>query len=281
MMKKVFSAGLLFLMFQTASAQVNSTVGILDALDKSSDIKIAAGNFDFSLQTTFGGKHVHFEEAYDGMELVVENKSNFTIQGAGAAKTHLLTQPQYGNVIVFRNCSGITIKNLYAGHGPEKGYCRGGVFYFENCSNISIVGCDLYGSGIEGLHFENCSNINVSKTVIRECTYHIMSVFNSSNVTFSSCTFKDNQEFEQLNFMNASNVAFSKCKFLNNKTGVSFPDLDHYFIGIESSSVHFTGCTFKGNKSDFFATKPAMISTFKKNKVEAGQFPKGSTPDLK
>lgn len=271
----------LLLLPGVAGAQSASIQGILEEIDKSSTIKIGAGNFDFSLTIQHAGKHTHYEEAYDGHELIVENKSNFTIQGAGAKKTHLLTQPQYGNVIVFRNCSNITIKDLYAGHGPEKGYCRGGVFYFENCKNINISGCDLYGSGIEGLHFENCANVNVSKTIIRECTYHILSAFNSSNINFKWCTFKDNQEFEQLNFMNAANVLFSKCKFLNNKAGVTFPDLDYYFIGIESSSVQFNGCTFKGNKADYFATKTAMISGFSKNKVDAGQFLKGPVPSVK
>jgi hypothetical protein len=267
------------LMVSAAAAQTTSVAQLLKELDESSAITIPAGSVDFSQMNFYGGKHVGYQECYDGHELVIENKNNFSITGAGISKTHLITQPSYGHVIVFRNCNNITIANLFAGHGDEKGYCRGGVFRFENCTNVTITNVDMYGSGTEGIGMQDCSNFNISKSIIRECTYYISSMESCSNILFSGCKFIQNQEFEMLPVNNSKNVTFIKCRFQNNICGVSFPDLEFFFVNATGSSISFLKCRFSGNKATYFCNDESQVTGFKGNKVASGQFAKGGIPE--
>lgn len=214
-------------------------------------------------QAATTSKKVFYVEEFDGPELHIANVQNLSIV-AGLEIVILQVDPRYANVISFERSSGITLKGVTFGHS-EEGYCSQGVLGFENCSDIVVDRCDLYGCGTEGINVQGCSNVMFKATKIRDCSYHIMHVGNSSHVTFDSCQFFRNREFNQVNIFGCSNVLFDNCMFANN-TGelfnidcpVTMRDCvilhDDMFMGDDSGNIEYINCITE----DYFNSEQAL-----------------------
>jgi hypothetical protein len=198
------------------------------------------------------GSNYRFDEEHDGYELVIFGVKNLNIIGLGSAQVKITTEPQYGDVIVFENCEQITIENINAGHGPEKGYCTGGVFNFLRCKNITINQSTLYGSGMEGITAEGVRNLICNNTTITGCTYSIMTLNNSTGFQFNSCEFTENQEFDLINIANCNGIKFTSCIISDNIT--STDDVSKYslFNVNRSKDVILKDCKVEGNKMAYF-----------------------------
>ena len=165
------------------------------------------------------GPKVFFVEETDGPELHIANMKNLTIE-AGIDIVQVLSEPRYANVISFDNCTDLKIKGVTFGHTDE-GYCSQGVLGFYGCEDVSLERCDLFGCGTEGIIVEECEDFEMSACKIRDCSYHIMHLSESINVTFKDCQFFRNREFTLVNVSVCSNVTFRNCMFANN-TGPLF-----------------------------------------------------------
>jgi len=196
-------------------------------------------------------KKVFYVEEFDGPELHIANVQNLKIV-AGMDIVILQIDPRYADVISFSRCSGITLKGITFGHS-EEGYCSQGVLGFDNCSDVTVDRCDLFGCGTEGICVSNCTNMMFKATKIRDCSYHIMHLGNSSHITFDSCQFFRNREFNQVNISECTNVLFDNCMFANN-TGelfnvdcpVTMRDCvilhDEMFWGDDDGNVEYINC---------------------------------------
>jgi Right handed beta helix region len=160
-----------------------------------------------------GTSKVGWNSVFDGKEISISNVEDFEIQGESGA---LLAHPRYAWVLSFVNCRNITISDITMGH-LTSGYCQGGVIRFVNCSGIKIKSCDLYGSGTYGFEFNGCSDIDVDRTTVRDCSYGILQISNSSSVTFTDCKFANNREFDLCTFIGkVEQIMFRKCSFERN-----------------------------------------------------------------
>lgn len=153
---------------------------------------------------------------FSGMEMNIIHLNNLEIVGAGEERPKIVIEPHYSNVLTFTNCNGITLRHLEIGH-TEEGYCTGGVLNFNNCKNIKIDDCDLYGCGTEGITASTTETLECTRTIIRDCSYSILSLYGGSNFKFIDCDFHDNRQFSLINTSQyPSNVQFSKCRIRNN-----------------------------------------------------------------
>ena len=157
-----------------------------------------------------------YYDNFDGAALAVVGYPNLTITGNGDIRPTILSQPRYADVLTFDKCPNLTLDNIILGH-TEEGYCEGAVVSIINCYGVTVKGCDLFGCGTEGFIIKNSVNISVQNTTVHDCSYHTMHVQGCENVTFNSCTFCDNRQFEQINIDNCNNVGFTNCSFLNLK----------------------------------------------------------------
>jgi hypothetical protein len=222
---------------------VSNAKEFVEAIGPQRTIIVEPGEYDLSSVSGMSGEYFSFEEAYDGMELEIAGVTGLKIEGAEKWQSHLITRPQYGHVIRFKGCQGISISNIKAGHGPESGYCTGGVFLFEGCQGIKIEGCHLYGSGTEGLTIMRSQSVSVDETIIKSCTYSIMSLSQSQGITFNKCKFFDNQEFELVNISECDGITYKNCEFDRNRT-------EYAFFNVESSNnVVLKKCSFDANKA--------------------------------
>ena len=223
------------------------------------------------------GANYRFNDADsdDSYELVIFGVSNMKIEGLGNEPVKIITKPEYGNVLVFENCNNITIENIEAGHGPEKGYYIGGVFKIINSTNFTINKSIMYGSGIEGITAENVTGLKCNNSIIRECSYGIMTLYECFDFEFNNCEFSDNEEFDLVNISNCTNVKFSICTFVNNKTSTNYDFVEYAVFNVdESKSISINDCLIKNNVANFFYKKEGSIE-LNNIKLENNLFEKG------
>ncbi len=262
-------------------AQTNKVIVVdnanqfVDAIGSDRTIQLKGNTIYLSeVDETKSGEKYIFEEEYDGHELVIFDVTNLKIIGATDNPVKIVTKPVYGDVIVFENCDNITIENVDAGHGPEKGGCSGGVFNFINSKNITINKSILYGSGIEGITAQNVTYLKCNNTIIRGCTYSIITLNNCNNFEFNDCEFSDNEEFDLVNIHNSKTIKFYSCAFSNNRTGTDEYSDYSLFNVTNSTAVSLKDCKIESNLTSYFCKKENTVE-MTNTKLENNSFKKG------
>lgn len=225
------------------------------------------------------GLNYRLEEIWEGgseYELTIFGVSNLKIEGLGDQPVKMITKPEYGSVLIFENCNNITIENIEAGHGPERGNCIGGVFKINNSKNFTINKSIMYGSGVEGISAEKVTGLKCNNSIIRECTYSIMTLNNSNDFEFNSCEFTDNEEFSLVRIFNCNKLIFNACNFTNNRTDIGNEDYYDYAIldVSQSTSIRLKDCVIKDNVANYFCKDKNSIE-LQNAKFENNLFTKG------
>jgi len=267
----------MFVTFSITAQTVNTAEEFVKAIKSNATVTLSES--DFHVSKIFSGEgNTSLQECYDGQELVISDVKNLTISGT-SLKSHLITEPRYGYVLIFKNCENITIENITAGHGPQKGSCTGGVFSFENCKNVTIDNCVLYGSGTEGLTLHKVTDFTLQNSVIKECTYSIISASSSSSVSFNNCSFFENQEFDLINLDHCKDFTFKKCEIKNNKTtdGRNIPSYCNYSLfNLDKATQNITlvKCKITGNTTCYFSNSKTSLK-LKRTKLKNNTFVNG------
>jgi Putative cell wall-binding domain len=243
---------------------------LIQSIAPNTKIVLKAGDYNLLEPKVLDNKYVEYDKVFDGYEIVIKDMSNLTIEAEKGAKVNLLIDPRYAYVMSFTNSNNINISGIVAGHYPNKGECIGGVFKFEGCKDIKIDTADLFGCGTEGLTLDKVDNLQFANSIIRDCSYGIMTVNNSTNINFNNSALKDNEEYYSFN-VSHSDINFQKCSITNNKILSDYSDsflfnLDIYskvsvsdstiedntakVLTNEKSNITFENVTFKGNNFD-------------------------------
>lgn len=256
---------------------VNTAKDFIRAIASNTTIQLKGATIYLSeLSQDNSGEYFRFNKEFDGYELVIQNVDNFKIVGLGEKPVKIITKPVYGDVLVFENCNNITLENIDAGHGPEKGGCTGGVLNFINSNEISINNSIMFGSGMEGIATSKVTSLKCSNSIIRGCTYSIMSLNDSRDFEFTNCEFSDNQEFDLFNINFCQNIKFFNCSINNNRTGTeSYSDYAIFKID-NSTGVLLKNSTITSNKSVYFCSDENVLEVkqteFANNHFDRGKF---------
>jgi hypothetical protein len=260
---------------QNEVVRVTTIEDFFRAIRSNRTMQLETGTYSLTdLSPSIRQENAYFEEIYDGYELVISNVENFKIVGLGNQPARLLTSPRYGEVIRFRNCNHISLENIEAGHGPEKGICSGGVFNFSESQDININQCILFGSGTAGLRAYNVKNLNCKNTVIKDCTYHILVLADSENIQFKECQFTNNREYNLVNVRNSQAITFKKCLFQGNFS-IEYSSL---FCVQESRPIELIDCKIEDNKVGYFASNNELVKLIN-TQLQNNQFREQGTLD--
>lgn len=195
--------------------------------------------------------YVKWEATYEGPQLAVAGVSNLTIQGAGNAPAHLVIEPRVAFVIHFINARNVTVENVRAGH-REPGGCQGGVLYFEASENVRVRQSILYGCGTEGVRLQEVKGFSCEETTITDCSYYIMTLLDSTDVTFARSHFTDNAEFDGIRIVRCGNVLFDGCEIRRNGGNTSRYLLNGLFCVFNSDGVKVKDSVIEDNTADYF-----------------------------
>ena len=117
---------------------------------------------------------------------------NLSIIGQWKDKTTLQVEPRYEDVQCFEGSSNIRISDLTAGHRKDApGSCAGNVFKLQNCGEVTIENCGLFGCGVVGLQAQSCSGFTVRDTEIYECSTSGLSLGDCDHFVFEDCVIRD------------------------------------------------------------------------------------------
>ena len=225
-------AALVLLLPHTGSAAgktvfVNNVYELMEALADDTEIVLAPGRYNISewergneaqkLVHPFGYNELSPAGLYRDYGLEICGFRNLAIRGRDTASVtaEIVQEDRYEPVLNFRNCHGLQLANLRAGHVQGKGYCSGAVLNFAETSGVEIRNADLYGCGTYGYEARNCHGITVYDSVIRDCTYGLISASNSTGLRCLRTTFKDTRTDLQLLWMESSQVELTDCVFDN------------------------------------------------------------------
>lgn len=179
---------------EDGKVHVTTVDEFLAAIAPDTTIYLEPGVYDLSTAAGCGVTETDrycWDLRFDGPSLVITGVDGLTIEGAGAESVTIAAVPRYADVLGFERCAGLTLRGFTAGHTEEKGYCTGGVLYFDLCDDAVIDGCALFGCGIMGITAGSCADMNVSNTEIYDCEYGAVTL-NDSNAVFDNCDIHDN-----------------------------------------------------------------------------------------
>ena len=179
---------------EDGKVHVTTVDEFLAAIAPDTTIYLEPGVYDLSTAAGCGVTETdryHWDLRFDGPSLVITGVDGLTIEGAGAESVTIAAVPRYADVLGFERCADLTLRGFTAGHTEEKGYCTGGVLYFDLCDDAVIDGCALFGCGIMGITAGSCADMNVSNTEIYDCTYGAVTL-NDSTAVFDGCDIHDN-----------------------------------------------------------------------------------------
>jgi len=295
--------------------KVKTVDEFLKAIAPNTEIELAEGEYDLSKASDYAKQsgsdyyswNNNISDGANTAELIIKNVEGLTIRGAGAGKTTIAAVPRYANVIRFTGCNNLSVSDLTAGHTREPGECTGGVFLLENCTDINVDKCGLYGCGTIGVAAENSKNLNVTGCDIYECSYGavevrdcndvlvrgcdihdhgtrevgesayiLFSVNNGTGFTVYNCKIHDNKAEELLYASLAKNVYFLS----NEVTKNTFKDCTFCF---EQNGATVDGCHFEGNYSkDWYKVNTNVrAADLNGNKLEDAQFKDMELRDIK
>lgn len=179
----------------------------LAAIAPNAEIIIDAKEIDLSTAKDYGGgpqKYYRWMENFDGPGLMITGVKNLTIRSKdGKTKNHTVCAvPRYADVLYFSSCENLVLSGFTAGHTQEPGECTGGVLTFENCMNVTVNDCGMYGCGILGVNAANCTQITLRKCDIYECSYGGISMYGTTGIILQDCSFRD---------LGGNNIQLSGC----------------------------------------------------------------------
>ena len=176
--------------------RVKTVDELLAAIGPDRTIVLNGRLFDLSAASGYGsvaGEYWFWQESYDGPALVIQGVSGLTIKAADKdpKETVLSAVPRYADVLSFRSCSDICLTGFTAGHTKEPGSCSGGVLFFQDCDDIRVEDCRLYGCGVLGVQCSNCSSFTSNRTEIYECSQGAVYMYMTKGIHFSECDIHD------------------------------------------------------------------------------------------
>ena len=241
---------------------VTNSKELLEAIGNYKKVILADGEYNLSKVTDMeSNPNIVTQNLYDGTEYIVFETTELILEGAEGGNATIVIEPRYANALSFMYSDHITIKNITAGHTVEPGHCLGGVFRFDDCSDIFIDNCHLYGCGTYGITAVSSERMNVENTEIYECTYGLVELLQSEDIFFDNCIFRDSEEFSMFSINECSNVGVYNSLIKNNESGEYSSLVSSY----ESEKVHFKKCEFENNIYFYFSTEDVYFENCKGN----------------
>lgn len=270
----IFLCSIHLLAAQT-TVTVSTSEELIKAIGSDRTIYLNTGDYDLTDQYSLTTDFVSWEGEYDGSQMVITNVKNLKIIGKPNAK--VLVSPQYTWVMKFVDSENIVMDNYTMGH-TVGGYCTGGVVSLNNCTNVKITGCKLFGSGTYGMEINDSKNITLEKSDVYKCTYGLLLMNSSTNCNFIKTRFRETGEFDLITITNCTEVNFKTCVFEKNVSSNYFFRLDSDYYEYEtnktggSANITINTCIFRDNKVSYFTTDYSNKLTIGDNRFERNDF---------
>ncbi len=252
---------------------VTDVTGLLNALAPGALIEIDADELALDSAPDHGfdysdGAYTWESLGWGEYALVLRDLDGLTIRSGREGGTSLTTGATNANVLTLRSSKGITLEALTLGHRGESGICMGDVLFCDNCEDLLIRGCDLFGCGVTAVNAWMCTRLTLEGCTLRDCTSSAVNAVLCTNVQVRDCeilrcgkgygigtlcvascngfalinsTVRDGDGSCLLDEMNSSSVALLGCE----ATGSKFSEA---LFRIYDGGVTVSGCALADNE---------------------------------
>lgn len=229
--------------------RVGTAEEFVQAIGSNRIIRLEPGSYDLSACKRVSTPSVTWQNIHGDFELVIRNVENLSIEGPAASTARLLVRPINANVLIFKDCAKIAVRNIEAGHSPETGGCTGAVLCFIDCREVTIENTVLYGSGSYGLVLTRANGLLFKDSIIQGCSYGIISAVSSKNLDFERSKFQYNEEFDMFELQDCGQVVIALCEITNNKISSSI--LGCALFDLLNTEVRLVSTLVAGNSGDY------------------------------
>lgn len=206
---------------------VHNVDEMMESLADNTEIVLAPGEYNLSnwQEKEFSERLLHCFGYYDsapaglylgdGYTLDIAGFKDLTIRGLDTETitAEIVTEFPYTPVLKFINCRNLKLSHLRIGHKLKKGFCDGAVLKLDSVTHMTMDHMDLYGCGTYGYEARFCSSILLRDSVIRECSYGLVSAADCQNLKFLRTTFKDMETDLPLFALIRSRLELTDCTF--------------------------------------------------------------------
>ena len=233
---------------------VSTAKELLENIGSNKTIVLTASSYNLSNVTSFSNSFVRKSEYTTGYEII--NVENMIITGEAS----IVINDRYADVLLFDNCKNIELIGLTVGHTQINSTykCDGSVVRLQDCNNVTITSCNLFGCGAVGLNVWDSTNILLRDSDIYDCNYAGISA-GRSQLSVENCEFYDLvlDNNGGLIYSSSSNISFSNCSFTNAKAAILINISDYLLDG--DSILIFDSCVMSNNTYSQFTNDQSCL----------------------
>lgn len=231
---------------------VSTVAELLEAIAPDAHIILAPGTYNFSAMTEeeIAGcsDYVDQDDLLNYEYFLISDVTGLTLEAAEDGMVELVTENGGASVLDIRKSDNVTLRGLTCGHVVERGECSGSVLYAEDCKNLTIEGCHLYGCGTDGIWTQRVDGLTVTGTEIYECSESVFALEDdTTGAIFDRCRFYSNYSSILFYFSDGTDILVKDTEIYDNQ-GDLMLDYTEYGEDMDNRHITFRNCIFRDNR---------------------------------
>lgn len=251
--------------YEADEVEVSGAVSLLTAIRSNRTIRLLPGDYDLSSDAVIkilqDSGAAQFPNVFYSVDIGTYNgivlSDVYNLRIIADSPQEIYTKNISDTVLIFQECSHITLSGITLGHKPEKAStCSAGVVVTSYCNNIAFNGCDLYGCGYEGAGMICSSSIAFTDCIIRDCSDNAAYMENVVDIKFvGTDVYGNGTESEYATELfwvsgESRNITFQKCSIHDNgNTNTSSPST-MFRVDWANEELTITNCEMDNNLYD-------------------------------
>jgi len=243
---------------QRATISVSTAADFVRALGSDRTVFLQSGDYVLSSAYEVESPDIEWQDSAEGRELVLRGLHDLTIRGVSGTRIIVDSPTVYFLDVV--SAVNLQIDNVIFSRRTASGgsdVSAGGI-YFDGCSNIELDRCAFEGSNGYPLELSDCSQARFGKLRLTQGFNGALSLTGCTDVSLDGCTLWRNQGGPLLSVEESSSVSFSSCLFTDNEGGIF---IDIYSDRVPAWNIRFDSCVFRDNSFDYFAKDGFLPTT--------------------
>jgi len=243
---------------QRATISVSTAADFVRALGSDRTVFLQSGDYVLSSAYDVEGPDIEWQDSAEGKELVLRGLHDLTIRGVSGARIIVDSPTVYFLDVI--SAVNLQIDNVTFSRRPVSGGsdASAGGLYFDGCSNIELDRCAFEGSNGYPIELSDCREARFGKCRLTQGFNGALSLTGCADISLDGCTLWRNQGGPLLSVEESSSVSFSSCLFADNEGGIF---IDIYSDRVAAWNIRFDSCSFRDNRFDYFAKDGFLPTT--------------------
>jgi hypothetical protein len=235
---------------QKPTISVSNAIELVRAIGPNRTVVLQKGDYLLSKAYNVRNQYVEWRESETGRELSLKNLEGLTIRGG--ADSRIVVDSESAYLLDLSSCSKLQFDTVtFARAVADDAEVTGGGIYLDSCQDVELIRCGFDGKNGYTVEIVDCEGIKLTKCRISDAFYGALYVSGSTQVTVEGSTIRQNDGTPLISVEESSQVTFRTCLFTDNQGGTF---IDIYSDYVTAEDIGFESCTFKDNSFDWFSS---------------------------